>query len=241
MRRNIRIAVPRTGWVTAVRFGSGRQKRMSGRITALKAQQRNPQRINVFIDGEFAFGLERITAAWLRVGQELSEQKIQELKQQDTLEVAYRKALRFLESRPHSENEIRKNLAKKGVTEEVTEQILERLRRSGLVNDEQFAAMWVQNRSEFRPRSRKALAYEMRRRGIASETIDEALTGYEDKEETLAYQAAAKQARRYQNLERTEFRRKLSGFLARRGFNYEVIAPVIERVWNEFTEKRATE
>ena len=206
---------------------------MSGHITALKVQQRNPQRVNVFIEGEFAFGLERITAAWLKVGQELSDQKITELKDQDNQEVAYRKALRFLEHRPRAENEIRRNLGKKGISEEVINQVIERLVRNGLINDEQFAEMWIENRNEFRPRSRKALAIEMRQRGISREVIDQALSGHDINEEELAYQAAVKQSRKYNNLERMEFRRKLFGFLARRGFGYEIIAPVIEKIWSE--------
>ena len=206
---------------------------MSGRITALKVQQHNPQRINVFLDGEFAFGLERITAAWLKIGQELSDQKIADLKNQDGLEAAYQKALHFLEHRPRSEYEIRRNLEKKGMTEEVITKTIERLRQSDLVNDEKFAQQWVENRSDFRPRSRKALAIEMRQHGISGELADKVLSGYEVNEEELAYQAALKQSRRLRNLERLDFRRKLSAYLARRGFGYDIIAPVVDRVWNE--------
>ena len=53
---------------------------MNHRITAIQAQKRNPQRVSVFLDGEFAFGLSRIVAAWLAVGQEISDEKIALLK-----------------------------------------------------------------------------------------------------------------------------------------------------------------
>ena len=50
---------------------------MDQKITALKAQKRNPNRINVYLDGIFAFGLARVVAAWLQVGQTLSDEKIE--------------------------------------------------------------------------------------------------------------------------------------------------------------------
>ncbi len=207
------------------------------RITALKVQQRNPQRINIFLDDEFAFGLSRITAAWLHVGQELNEEKIAQLKAEDEGEVAYQRAVRLLERRPRSETEIRRSLQSHRIKEEVIDETLKRLRRSGLVNDAQFANLWVENQTEFRPRSRKALAYEMRRRGLSSTAIDQALEQISpEDEQELAYQAACKQARKLKGLEWAEFRQKMAGFLARRGFSYETSVPVIQRTWRELVE-----
>ena len=61
---------------------------MTKKVTALKLQKRNKNRVNVYLDGEFAFGLARIVAAWLSTGQELTEEKIAELQAQDNVEVA---------------------------------------------------------------------------------------------------------------------------------------------------------
>lgn len=207
---------------------------MSGRITALKAQKRNVQRVSVYLDGEYAFGLTRITAAWLAVGQELSDEKIAQLRADDASESAYQQALRLLDKRPRSESEVRRNLVQHGISDDVIQEVLQRLKRSGLVNDAQFASLWVENRREFRPRSRKALAYEMRQKGISRDAIDQALHEIsEQDEEEFAYQAAGKQARKYTNLDWPEFRQKMAGFLARRGFNYETSAAALQRVWQE--------
>src|SRR4030042_1896254 len=115
---------------------------MGGHITALKVQKRDSNRINVFIDDEFAFGLYRITAAWLRIGQELSDEKIASLLTIDANEGAFHQALRLLEYRPRSEDEIRKNLQQHGVEETVIEGVLEKLRRGGLVYDQKLAKQW---------------------------------------------------------------------------------------------------
>ena len=202
-----------------------------GRVTALKVQKHHPNRINVYLDNEFSFGLSRITAAWLQVGQELSPSKIAKLQADDAREVAYMQALRFLDYRPRSRAEVRRNLEKHAVSPEVINDVFKRLERSGLVNDERFAQDWVENRSEFRPRSRRALASELHRRGLSDQAIEKALEGLN--EETMAYQAALKQARRYEELPVREFNNKLGSFLARRGFSYEIIKDVVAKVWDE--------
>ncbi len=204
---------------------------MDRKITALKVQKRNYQRINVYLDDEFAFGLSRYAAAWLQLGQELSPEKIKELRDIDTQEVAYQRALNFISYRPRSEAEVRKNLKKHDTPEEVIPEVLDRLRRIGLVDDVQFAQTWVENRSTFRPRGRRALVAELRQKGIGDEAIDEAL--FDLDEDSLAYQAALKQSRKYEGLEWQIFRQKMGAFLTRRGFNYGVAKPVIEQVWSE--------
>ncbi len=69
---------------------------MVRKITALTHQKRNHRRVNVFLDGEFAFGLANIVAAWLKVGIDLSEEKITELLAADEREVLYQRALHLL-------------------------------------------------------------------------------------------------------------------------------------------------
>src|ERR1700752_483263 len=150
------------------------------KITALVAQKRNPNRINVHLDGECAFSLARIVAAWLRVGQELEEEKIKQLQTEDARERAIQQALLFLSYRSRSESEIRQNLRKHEIPEGIIEQTLQRLRQDGLSNDDQFAQAWVENRSTFRPRSRRMLAMELRQKGLADEAVSSALEDVDD-------------------------------------------------------------
>jgi regulatory protein len=201
------------------------------RITAIEPQKRDPDRVNVHLDGEYAFSLARIVAAWLQVGQELSAEKIAALQNGDAKERAYQQALLFLSYRARSTSEIRQNLRKHKIPEEVIEQTVERLQSEKLADDDQFAKAWVENRSTFRPRSRRALAVELRQKGIPDEAVQAALTDVD--EEALAYEAGLKRVRRLEGLEWNDFRTKLSEFLARRGFSYSVIAPVVSRIWGE--------
>jgi regulatory protein len=201
------------------------------KITALVVQKKNPNRVNVHLDGEFAFGLARIVAVWLRVGQELSEEKIEQLKAEDGRERAFQQAVLFLSYRVRSEAEIRQNLRKHEIPDAVIDQTLERLRQNGLADDTKFASAWVENRNTFRPRSRRMMAMELKQKGLGDEAIQAAVQTVDD--EAAAYEAAQKRAPRFKTLEWNDFRKKLSEFLARRGFSYSVISPVVTRIWNE--------
>jgi regulatory protein len=212
---------------------SGKRLERTGKITAIKVQKRNPHRVNIYLDGEFAFGLSRFVAAWLSVGQELTDEKIARLQDEDTQEVAYQQALKFLNFRQRSQAEVKRNLQEHQFSSEVIAGVIERLSHSGLLDDDRFAQAWVENRSEFRPRGASLLRMELRRRGLQDETIEEALQNID--EEELAYRVGVKQARKLNGLDRNQFRKKLYPFLARRGFNYEIISPVVERIWNEIS------
>jgi regulatory protein len=201
---------------------------MAGKITALRFQKRNKDRVNVYIDGQFAFGLAAIEAARLRVGQTLSDDDVARLRVRDEVERAYERALNFLSYRPRSETEVRRNLSKKDVEDEVIEVVVERLTRAGLVDDREFARYWVENRLQFNPRGARALRHELRGKGVPDAIIAGALADLD--EEVAARQVAEAGARRLAHLEPRDFRRKLGAYMARRGFSYAVIEPLIEEM-----------
>jgi regulatory protein len=109
--------------------------------------------------------------------------------------------------------------------------VIKRLTDAGLLDDKRFAKMWIENRNEYRPRSLRALKMEMRQHGIEEELIEQSLGSMDEHE--MAYKAAIKYARKWENLDWQEFRQKLYGYLGRRGFNYETSAEVIQKVWDE--------
>ncbi len=204
---------------------------MDQKITALKVQKRNPNRVNVYLDGEFAFGLARVVAAWLQVGQVLTGEKIAALQAQDTREVAYQKALQLIALRPRSSVEVQQRLVRHGFDDVIIADTLARLQENRLLDDAAFARLWVENRSTFRPRGRRMLALELRQKGIAAEAIDDALDETTD-EHSLALQAAGRYARRLQDLDWPSFRTRLAAFLGRRGFDYQTTAAVVRQVWS---------
>jgi regulatory protein len=201
------------------------------KVTALRIQARAKGRVNVYLDGKFAFGLTRIVAARLAIGQELDEAAIASLRGLDDAEMAYERALRFLAPRPRSEAEVRRRLKQHQIVPALIDGVIERLRRASLLDDQAFANYWVENRNTFRPRSARVLRAELRQKGLPDEAVRAALTETDDA--AAAYTVAAQRARRLTGLEYNEFRRRLGDFLARRGFNYDTLEPVVERVWAE--------
>lgn len=199
---------------------------MERQITAIHVQKHDPNRLNIELDGEFAFGLSRLVAAWLKVGDLLDEDRINTLIKSDSSEVAYQKATRLLDYRPRTEKEIRQRLTQKEFSTLEIDQVVLRLKRANLVQDEKFAKMWIENRNDFHPRSQRLIRYELRIKGVAEQTIESALADSAD-DLDLATRAAAQYARKLNFQDRVLFRKKLSAYLARRGFSYGTISPVI--------------
>ena len=199
-------------------------------ITGIKAQKKNPERVSVYLDGEYVFGLSRITAAWLQIGQRLSEEKINSLREQDEQEVAYQRALILLNHQQRTSHEISQKLIEKGFSSTRVEEVVDRLTQTGLVEDGQYALLWVENRNTYHPRSRRLIRMELRQKGVAEDQIDQALLGSAEDDE-LATQAAMQQIRKYSDLDWPEFRKKMSAFLLRRGFSYGTVAPVVRSIW----------
>jgi regulatory protein len=187
--------------------------------------------VNVHIDGAYSFSLAAILAAKLKVGQELAPETIASIQDQDLSEQAYQQAIRYLGFRTRSEAELRQYLRKHKVPEDVLERTMHRLRANQLADDFQFARDWVENRNTFRPRGQRALAWELQRKGVPTGASQAALAGLD--EPALAYQAGSRKARLLGSLPWIEFRNRLYGFLARRGFAHATIAPVVSRLWHE--------
>lgn len=204
-------------------------------ITALTAQKRKRDRVNVYLDGEFAFGLALITAAWLKVGQELTPEKIAELQRADAREVGQQLAINYVSYRPRSVAEVSRHLGDKGYDEEVISLIVAKLQSLELLDDKAFAAYWVEQRETFRPKSRIALSQELQQKGISREIIEHSLAELDEYES--ARQVAAKQSKRLAGLPRETFRNKLGQFLQRRGYGYDVINQIVNEMWQSAGEE----
>lgn len=201
------------------------------KITALEQQKRNKERVSVFLDGEFAFGLHYEVAAGLRVGQELSDDAITQLQDQETLSQAKQSAFHYLSYRPRSVAEVRRNLLGKDYDEVVVETIINDLIERDYLDDEEFAAYWVEQRESFKPRSRYALRQELYEKGVSRAIISRAVKDVDESE--AARRAAERRAYRWSDYSEDDFREKMIPYLRRRGFNYHIAKTTTETVWRE--------
>jgi len=197
----------------------------AGRITAVVAQQRDPERVNVSIDGAFAFGLhvEVMMRHGLAVGVTLDDAMIATLLAEDVFQKAVAAALQLLSYRTRSEQEIAKRLHERGFADDVIAATLERLRDWHYVDDGDFAARWIEQRQTFRPRAKRLLKQELRLKGVEAETIDEAIDEAGLDEVGDARRLVERQRAKLASLEPEVRVRRITGFLARRGYGYDVI------------------
>ena len=142
-------------------------------------------------------------------------------------------ALRLLSHRPRSEAEVRRQLSRR-FSLSVVEEAIAVLRGRGLVDDVAFARFWRQSRERHRPRGASAIRWELLRLGVSGEVVEEALEGLDEQEN--AYRAASGTLRRLRTADYATFRRKLGGYLARRGFRGEIVKGPVERLWSELSD-----
>ncbi|HEY7034173.1 MAG TPA: RecX family transcriptional regulator [Thermomicrobiales bacterium] len=215
---------------------------MHHRITAIEPQQRDPERVSIFLDGAFAFGLPAIVAAQegLRAGDYLTEEQIERLRALDEQSKAVNAAMNLLARRPRSEREVRDRLKRKGFPPETVEAAVAKLEGWRYLDDEAFARYWVENREANRPRGRRLLEQELRLKGVDRETIRQTIDDTELDEASTALQIGRTKLRTYGNLDPAVARRRLGAFLVRRGYGYDVVRPVLDQLFGE-QDDEATE
>jgi len=209
---------------------------MQKTITALTIQKRNPNRVNIFLDGEFSFGIYIINAGHLKVGQIISQEIIDNLKKVDQIEDGFQKALKYISYKPRTKFEVVKKLKENDIDEDNISKVIETLVEKGYVNDFQFAKNWVENRSVYKPRSKKLISWELKNKQISEEIISE-VTGEMMPEEKLAMLAAEKYARRLSGYEKEIFIRRLSGYLIRRGFSFSTVHTTVQTMWENLRQQ----
>jgi regulatory protein len=206
---------------------------IAGRVTAIEPQVRDPERVNVFVEGKFAFGLARavLVDAGLRAGDVVTAEQVADLLKREAVQVALQQAYAYLSYRPRSEQELRRSLTQKGHAPETVDAVIARLRDLHYVDDEVFALSWVENRQRFRPRGAHLLRAELRQKGIAREAADQAIADAGADERALVLDVAQKKQTTIKAADYQEFARKLAGHLLRRGFSSDVVWDTVRTVW----------
>ena len=211
------------------------------KITALSAQVRNPDRVNVSIDGEYRFSLDitQVTDLDIKVGKEIDETELASLEEESQFGKLYARALEYSLNRPRSVREMRDYLYRKtrstkykskktgeireraGYTQDIAGRVLSRLIEKGHVDDEKFAFWWAENRHQSKGSSLRKLRSELIAKGVPATAIELAIeqSGRSDEDELA--KIIAKKRRRYPDDQ------KLMQYLARQGFSYDDIKSVM--------------
>lgn len=213
------------------------------KITELRPAVRDPQRINVFVDGKFACSLDvaQVVELGVKVGQILTAERLAELKQASEFGKVYQRALEWALARPRSVRETqdylrqrqmrRKQLNRRReqeekrplaeISETTTRLVVERLMERGYVDDRKFAEFMVESRQGRKGVSERKLRLELQRKGVSAELIEQVLATRPHDERAEIQRIIQKKGRRYDTP-------KLISYLVRQGFDYETVRSVVE-------------
>ena len=211
------------------------------RITDMVHQKRHSNRMSIFLDGVFAFGLDEETVFkhGLKIGLELDEDRIAQVLGDEQRKKAKDAAFHYLSYRPRTIKEVRDKLKEKGYKGDLVEETIAVLRRLGLLDDRDFAARWIEERLRMKPRGRRMIFTELREKGVSREIAEEALSEAfaNIDERTLAADLLRKRAARYRTVEPRRAFRRMSDFLVRKGFDFEIAKEVVEEMLREHEEE----
>jgi regulatory protein len=197
-------------------------------ITDIKPQKKK-NRVNIYIDGKFSFGLdlENFVVLGLKVGKELSQEQIEEIVKKAEFSKTFDKLIRFAMTRPRSKKEMTDWFRRKEVHESMHEELFNKLKRLELLDDAKFAQWWIAQRTAFRPKSKMVLTMELRQKGIDKDIIKEALSDSGIDELSLAKQLVEKKRRVWEKLEGQERKKKITYILGSKGFGWDIIKEVL--------------
>lgn len=213
---------------------------MKQTITDIRVLQEPHAHCALFLNGEpfVVIHAELIVKFGLRVGLEIEAEVIERLIAADEVMRAKNRAINFLREgdespRPRNKWDVAQQLEREGFDARAVETAVAELIRSGHIRDRQFAENWVRRRQKSNPRGKPVLTRELIDKGVDKDTAEKVVAEVKGEDEMrLALQLARKRAKHYQRLPLPTAKRRLYGFLARRGFNSETVTQVLEQVFN---------
>jgi len=207
---------------------------MKRQITDIQVQKKYPSRRSIFLDGKFFCGVSEDVAVkfHLRSGMEIDEEELKDLLHEEELSKAKSYAYRILARRMYTIKEVRDKLVERGYLDDVIQDVITTLERYGYLNDRVYAEEWIHSRMLAKPKGKIALSQELERKGVEKSIIEDALKqAFDESDEmSMALDLARRKARSYSRDDPAAAKRKLQGFLLRRGFEFETVRDVIKQV-----------
>ena len=200
-------------------------------ITKIEAQK-NPKRVNIYIDNKFAFGLDddiRYKYS-LRSNLEIDEAFIEDILKEEEENKAFSNVLNYLSYRQRSEKEVLDYLKKQDYDEELVFKVLDKCKHYNYIDDQEFAENFTKDKLNLKKFGKKRIKYELRQKGINDCIIEEVLNFDDDLEYEMALALGKKRLKSYKNDDKNKKYRKLSAYLGRRGYDFSIISKVLREV-----------
>lgn len=205
------------------------------KITKIEVQKKNKDRLNIYLDDDFAFGisLDVFIKYNLKKEQEIDNSFVEEILLEEENNKAINSALKYLSYRQRSIKEVKEHLKRKGYEETIMENTIGFLLEKNYLNDYEFANSFIRDKSYLNKYGINKIKYELINKGVSKEIIEKTLRFDNDEEHSNALALAHKKMRSYKNLDNNSIYRKLGGFLQRKGYRFETVSKVLREVLDE--------
>lgn len=202
------------------------------KITSIKTQQRKKDRVSIYIDDNFSFGLSQDISYkfGLSVGMEVSNEFINEILLKEEERKVLDSALNFLSYRARSEKELYTRLTQKEYPHNFILNAITYCKEYGYLNDKEFALSFIRDKTNLNKYGPKKLRYELYKKGISQNIIDQVLVPDKDTEYDMALELGLKKLDRYKNDNKDAIYRKLGGFLQRKGYSHDIVYRVLREI-----------
>ncbi len=209
------------------------------KITKIEKQKHKKNFYSVFLDGKYAFHLNKDVFSNLKweVGQEIDGEELRRVNRLEQIKEARDYAFLLLSYRSRSCQELQERLLKKGYEKEVAQEVVKELKGLRYMDDHAFAREWVEMRLREK-RGKILIRQELLKKGIDKEIVEDSIAeGFakiSSSEDELAWQAIEKRIPRYQKLEKAKAYRRIKDFLIRRGFSIEATQNTVDRFFHDY-------
>lgn len=211
----------------------------NGKITSIEVQKKNKDRVNVFVDYEFAFAcnMELIYKEGISKGSIIDEERIKEIVYKEEKLKAKSTALKILERTLKTESEIREKLTERGYDENITEETIEFLKSYNFINDENYVKLFV--KEKLKSKGKNKIKFDLQQKGVDSHLISEAFLEISDDVEHLKAKELC--IKKYNILKKStdderKIKEKLFRYLVSRGYDFSLSNGIIKETINEFKE-----
>lgn len=194
------------------------------KITDIQKQRGNKNRYSVYIEGEFAFGLDEVDMLYYKLfnASEISEEKYNHIKENVIFNKARDAAVRFLGFKARTKKEVENKLKEKDFPEDIIFKVIELMQKYGYIDDYSYAGSFLRDKFNLKGFGTNRIKYELKMKGVSDDIIQQVI---EENDIDEAGRAACLVRKKYMKLDNLDFKekRKIHSFLTRKGFSFSVI------------------
>jgi regulatory protein len=211
----------------------GGKEEIMSTITKIEVQKRNKERVNLFLDGEYAFSIsaELVYKERLKANDKIDYKKLKELAEKESFARCKEAALRTIEKNYKTEKEVRDKLKQKGYEENAIDYSIEFLGKYNFINDSHYAKVFIKDK--LNSMGSQKIKFNLIQKGICKEIIEEELVNInKENERSIALDIARKKLELIRKKENDNYKisGKLYRYLISKGYEMSIVSDIVKEI-----------